>query len=142
MEYVAVAILGFAGGTLGGMLGVGGGVLFVPALAIFLDEPQLRAEATSLLAIVPVAVVGGWRQRRYGNLRLREGLVIGALSPLGVAIGVLVANTVSERALEIAFAALIVVVAAQLARQGLRRDVRTEGAAPGSASGARARGRP
>ena len=46
------------------MLGVGGGILFVPALAIFLDEPQVRAEATSLLAIVPVGLVGAWRQNR------------------------------------------------------------------------------
>ena len=55
MEYVAAALLGFAGGTLGGLVGVGGGVLFVPALAIFLDQSQIRAEATSLLAIVFVA---------------------------------------------------------------------------------------
>ena len=87
MDYVLAAILGFAGGTVGGLLGVGGGILFVPALAIFLGEPQIRAEATSLLAIVPVALVGAWRQHGYGNVRLRDGFVIGALSPLGVLLG-------------------------------------------------------
>lgn len=119
MEYVAAALLGFAGGTVGGLLGVGGGILFVPALAIFLDEPQLRAEATSLVAIVPVAVVGAWRQHVYGNVRVRDGLIVGALSPLGVAVGVVLSNAVSERALEIAFALLLLFVAAQLARRGL-----------------------
>jgi uncharacterized membrane protein YfcA len=119
MEYVAAALLGFAGGTVGGMLGVGGGILFVPALAIFLDEPQLRAEATSLVAIVPVALVGAWRQNAYGNVRVRDGLLVGALSPLGVAAGVVLSNAVSERALEIAFALLLLFVAAQLARRGL-----------------------
>jgi uncharacterized membrane protein YfcA len=119
MEYVAAALLGFAGGTVGGLLGVGGGILFVPALAIFLDEPQLRAEATSLVAIVPVALVGAWRQNAYGNVRVRDGLLVGALSPLGVAAGVVLANAVSERALEIAFALLLLLVAAQLARRGL-----------------------
>ncbi len=84
MEYVAAALLGFAGGAVGGLIGVGGGILFVPALAIFLDEPQIRAEATSLVAIVPVAIIGAWRQNSYGNVRVRDGLIVGALSPLGV----------------------------------------------------------
>ena len=119
MEYVAAATLGLAGGVVGGLLGVGGGVLFVPALAIFLDEPQIRAEATSLLAIVPVALAGAWRQRGYGNIRVREGILVGALAPLGVAAGVVVANAVAQRTLEIAFAILLVFVAAQLARRAL-----------------------
>jgi len=119
IEILLVALLGFAGGVLGGLLGVGGGILFVPALAIVLDEPQVRAEATSLLAIIPVAVVGTWRQRRYGNVRLRDGLVIGVLSAAGVALGVVVANAVSERTLEIAFAGLLIAVAAQLLRRSL-----------------------
>jgi uncharacterized membrane protein YfcA len=101
MEYVAAALLGYAGGLVGGLLGVGGGILFVPALAIFLDESQLGAVATSLLAIVPVAIAGTWRQYGYGNVRLRDGLLIGGLSPIGVVIGVQVANDVSQRFLEV-----------------------------------------
>jgi uncharacterized membrane protein YfcA len=120
MELLAAALLGFAGGAVGGMLGVGGGILFVPALVIFLDEPQLRAEATSLVAIVPVAIVGAWRQRGYGNVRIRDGLVIGALSPLGVVLGVAISNEVSQRALEIGFAILLLAVATQLVRRALR----------------------
>jgi hypothetical protein len=119
MEYVGAALLGFAGGTVAGMLGVGGGILFVPALAIFLDEPQIRAEATSLLAIVPVAIAGAWRQHRFSNVRVRDGLVIGALSPVGVLIGVEVSNAVSQRALELGFAALLLFVAAQFFRRSL-----------------------
>jgi uncharacterized protein len=110
----AAVILGFLGGVVGGLLGVGGGVLFVPALTIFLDESQVGAEATSLLAIVPVAIVAVWRQRGYGNVRLRDGLLIGALSPLGVLVGVVVSNAVSQRALELSFAGLLLVVATRL----------------------------
>ena len=120
MEYVGAALLGFAGGAVGGLLGVGGGILFVPALVIFLDEPQIRAEATSLLAIIPVAVVGAWRQHRFGNVRVRDGLVLAALSPVGVLIGVQLSNAVPERALELGFAALMLFVAAQFLRRGLR----------------------
>lgn len=125
MEYVLAALLGFAGGAVGGVLGVGGGILFVPALALFLDEPQIRAEATSLLAIIPVGVFGAWRQHRYGNVRIRDGLLIGVLSPLGVLGGVVLANALSERTLEVAFALLLLVIAAQLARRALRPAGRT-----------------
>src|ERR671925_1953511 len=101
MNELLAVLLSAAGGVVAGMLGVGGGILFVPALAIFLDEPQIRAEATSLLAIVPVAIVGTWRQHTYGNVRFREAAGLGLLSVPGVALGVVVANEVGERALEI-----------------------------------------
>ena len=122
MEYVIAAMFGFAGGAVGGILGVGGGILFVPALAIFLDEPQLRAEATSLLAIIPVGLFGAWRHNRLGNVRLRDGLLIGVLSPVGVAVGVVLANAVDERTLEVAFALLLLLVAAQLVFSRPRAD--------------------
>jgi uncharacterized membrane protein YfcA len=117
---LAAAIFGFAGGMIGGLLGVGGGILFVPALAVFLDESQVRAEATSLLAIVPVAIVAVWRQLGYGNVRVRDGLVVGALSPIGVGIGVVASNEISQRALELTFAGLALLIAAQLIVRALR----------------------
>ena len=114
MDIVLAIVFGIAGGLLGGLVGVGGGVLFVPALVIFLDEPQVRAEATSLLAIVIVAIAGTWRQRGYGNVRMGDAGVIGVLSVAGVAVGVVVANEVPERGLEIGFAALALIIAVQL----------------------------
>lgn len=111
---IAVAI---AGGLAGGLVGVGGGVLFVPALTIFLDLSQVEAESTSLVTIVIVALVGACRQGSYGNVRVREALVVAALSPLGVLAGVLVANNVPERALQLAFAALALFMALQLVRR-------------------------
>jgi uncharacterized membrane protein YfcA len=119
MDYLAAAVFGFLGGMLGGLVGVGGGILFVPALAIFLDESQIRAEATSLLAIVFVAAAGAWRQRAHGNVRVRDGVMIGVLSPLGVAAGVGISNAVPERALELLFAALALVIAGQLVRRAV-----------------------
>ena len=116
-------LVGVAAGVVAGMLGVGGGTLFVPALVIFLGLSHLDAEATSLLAIVPVALVGAWRQRAYGNLELRDGLTMGALACLGALGGVVVANAVPERALEIAFGVLLLYVAWQLARRALTPDV-------------------
>jgi len=112
-ELAAVLICLF-GGLTGGLVGVGGGVLFVPALTIFIGLSQVEAESTSLLMIVIVALVGAYRQRAYGNVRLREALLIGVLSPLGVLLGVAVANSVSERVLQLSFAALALFMAAQL----------------------------
>jgi uncharacterized protein len=112
--------IGFAAGIVSGMVGVGGGVLFVPGLVLFLDESQLRAESTSLLAIVIVAFVGAWRQRGYGNVRLRDGVIVGLLSPLGVAAGTGLANVVSERLLELSFAGVQLYFAWQLAKRAMR----------------------
>jgi uncharacterized protein len=130
MAELLTALLALLGGALGGLLGVGGGIVFVPALVIVLDVTQVEAEATSLLAIVPVALVGTWRQHRLGNVRLRDGLILGLLSIPGVAVGVLVANAVPERALELGFAGLILFVAAQLARRSLRPRPPAPDAAP------------
>ncbi len=117
MNEVLAVLIAVAGGLAGGLVGVGGGVLFVPALTIFLGLSQVEGESTSLLTIVIVALVGAYRQNGYGNVRLREALIIGALSPLGVLVGVTVANNVSERALQLSFAALALFMAAQLIRR-------------------------
>lgn len=119
MSEVAAVLLAAAGGFAGGLLGIGGGILFVPALTLFLDLSQVEAEATSLLMIIPVAIVGVIRQRRYGNVSLRDGLVIGTLSPVGVLIGVVAVNELPVRALELGFAALLLFVAYGLVRRAL-----------------------
>lgn len=120
LEIAAICLAAFAGGALGGMVGIGGGVVFVSAMVVFAGEGQLRAEATSLLAIISVAAVGSWRQGRYGNVNWRHAVWIGILSPIGVLVGVVVANTVPERALELGFAALLLFLAQDLVRRGLR----------------------
>ena len=119
-DLIGALLIGLAAGVTSGLLGVGGGILFVPGLVFFLGLSQLHAEATSLVAVVPVALVGAWRQHGYGNVRLRDGVVIGLLSPLGVVGGAALANAVPERALEIAFAVVQLYFAYRLARRALR----------------------
>jgi hypothetical protein len=116
---VLAVLLALAGGLVGGVVGVGGGILFVPALTIFLDLSQVEAESTSLLMIAIVALAGAYRQYGYGNVNLRDAVLVGVLSPLGVAIGVVVSNAVPERALELGFAALALLIASQLVRRAL-----------------------
>jgi uncharacterized protein len=114
---LAAVLIAVAGGLTGGLVGVGGGILFVPALTVFLGLSQVEGESTSLLMIVIVALVGAYRQNGYGNVRVREAIAIGALSPLGVLLGVTIANHVSERVLQLSFAALSLFMAAQLIRR-------------------------
>ncbi len=121
MSVVLAALLCLVGGLAGGLVGVGGGILFVPALTAFIGLGQVEGEATSLLMIVIVALIGATRQRGYGNVRLREAAIIGALSPLGVLAGVAAANLLPERALQLAFAALALFMAAHLVRRARAR---------------------
>lgn len=118
-SYALGAALGFAAGVLAGMFGVGGGILFVPTL-LALGLTQLHAEATSLLAILPTAATGSWRQARYGNVRWRAAATIGIASLWGAEAGVLVATSLPETMLRRLFGALMLVVAAQLAWRSRR----------------------
>jgi uncharacterized membrane protein YfcA len=114
----AIAI-GFAAGIVAGMLGVGGGILFVPGLVLFLNLAQVDAEATSLLAIIPVALVGAASQNRYGNLRLKDAVLLGLLAVPGAIGGVAIVNAIPERLTEVLFALLMLFVAFQMARRAL-----------------------
>jgi uncharacterized protein len=119
-EVLGAAALGLAGGFTGGLLGVGGGILFVPALTLLLGLPQVDAEATSLLAVIGVGLLGASRQRRYGNVRARDGVLLGMLGIGGAAGGVALANVLPERALQLLFAGFMLYMAASLLRRALR----------------------
>lgn len=121
---LAAVALGLAAGVLAGLFGVGGGILFVPALTLGLGLTQLHAEATSLLAILPTVLVGAWRQHHYGNVRWRPALSIGLASIAGVLGGVQVAEALPEHLLRRLFAVLLLGVAAQLAWRVMRSPAR------------------
>jgi uncharacterized membrane protein YfcA len=117
----AAALLGVLAGVFAGLFGVGGGILFVPTLTLVLGLTQIHAEATSLLAILPTAAVGAWRQRTYGNVRWRPALIVGLAAVGGVEAGVQIAESLPQHALRRLFAVLVLIVAAQVAWRALRR---------------------
>jgi uncharacterized membrane protein YfcA len=118
---IAAIVVGAFAGLLAGLLGVGGGVLFVPALTVFIGLSQVDAEATSLLAIMPMAIVGAWRQRTYGNVNVRDGGILGAAAIPGAIAGVAIVNVVPERVVQVMFAGLMLVIAFQMVRERPRR---------------------
>jgi uncharacterized membrane protein YfcA len=124
VSHVALALaLGLTGGLLAGVFGVGGGIVFVPALTLGLGLGQLTAEATSLAAIIPVVAVGSFRQNRDGLVHWPSAAILGGCSLVGVLIGAEIALGLPESTLRRAFAAFLVLSAIQMAvraRQQLR----------------------
>ena len=119
---LAVA-LGLLAGVAAGLFGIGGGILFVPAL-VALGLGQIEAQATSLLAVLPTVLVGAANQRRYGNLRIRTALIVGVASIAGVELGARIATALPETTLRRLFAVLLFAVALQLVWWAHRRHAR------------------
>jgi uncharacterized membrane protein YfcA len=122
MDLALAMLVCMVGGLIAGLIGVGGGIVFVPAMTVLLSKGQVEAESTSLLMIALVSIIGTWRQRSYGNVNSKDALMIGALSPVGVLVGVLLANTLPERALRIGFAMLALYTAYRLLKRVFAAD--------------------
>ena len=122
---IAIA-LGVAGGFIAALAGVGGGIIFVPALALVLGLTQVVAEATSLLAIVPVAILGTWQQRRTGDVHLRDALIMGAGSVVTAILAAIAASEMPQEVLRWLFAAFMLVIAVRI-WVGAERDARAGG---------------
>ena len=119
-ELAAVA-LGVLAGVLSALFGVGGGIVFVPTL-IFLGHSAHVAVATSLAAMVPVILMGSWRQTRYGSVIWRDAVVIGVASVPTAKLGEVVATSLPNDVLRRLFALVLILVAVQLTLRALRTD--------------------
>ncbi len=120
---VALLAIGLLTGILAGLLGVGGGIVMVPAMIILFGIPPVVAKGTSAAVIVPTAVMGTWRNRAKGNADLRAAAIIGVAGIVTAALGGIVADKMSDDLSNVLFATLLVVVAARLLWQ-LRREPR------------------
>lgn len=117
MELLEIAVVGIGAGVVSGLFGVGGGVVFVPALVFIFGLGQAEAQATSLLAIVPVAIVGSYRQNKYGNVAVRDGVWVGVLSLPAAVFAAWLANAIPENVLEALFVMLALYVAFRMFRR-------------------------
>lgn len=70
VDSIIAVVIGFVGGFAGGLLGIGGGAIYVPAMVLLLDEQQHLAQGASLAAIIATAIVGGATHLRQGNVHL------------------------------------------------------------------------
>ncbi len=106
--------VGLLAGAASGLLGIGGGVIMVPALVFLADVGFRDAVAASLLVMVLATPWGVVRHRRAGNVRLRTGLLLGASGFVGVVAATLLGRYLSDTHLMQLFAILLVASAHQL----------------------------
>ena len=111
---LTLAVIGTAAGLFSGLFGVGGGVVIVPLLVLWLGFGEREATGTSLAAIALIAAVATAVHGGYGNVHLREGVLVGVPAVAGVLIGTEVQQRISTKAISLVFAALLAVVAVNL----------------------------
>jgi uncharacterized membrane protein YfcA len=109
-----LAVIGTGAGLFSGLFGVGGGMVIVPLLMLWLGYGPREATGTSLAAIVVIAAAAMLSQDAYGNLHVRDGLLIGVPAVGGVLAGTALQQRIDPRAVSLVFAALLVVNAIML----------------------------
>ena len=112
---IGLVVLGVASGTLAGLLGVGGGIIIVPVLVTLFLVPDAVAKGTSLVVIVPTAVMGTWRNVRNGNADVRIAAVVGVAGVVSAFVAARIAIDMDPHTSSILFAILLVLVAGRLA---------------------------
>ena len=112
---VKLGLVGTLAGFFSGLFGIGGGIVIVPLLILWLGYQEREATGTSLAAIALIASVAAAVQGLYGNVRVDDGLLVGLPAVLGVLAGTALQQRIPQRALSLLFAALLIVVAVQLA---------------------------
>jgi uncharacterized membrane protein YfcA len=120
MTYLVLALIGVAGGALGAAVGVGGGVIFVPALAIVVGFDQHLAEGTSLAVILPTMIVATWAHARSGRVHRSAAVRIGTFGIIGGVAGAWLALSLDEAVLRRLFAVLLVIIAVRMLRRTQR----------------------
>jgi uncharacterized membrane protein YfcA len=116
---VALVAFGVVTGAASGLRGVGGGTLMVPFLTLAAGMSQHSAEATSLLVVLPTAIVGSLVLRRRGIGDLGLALRFGALGAVGGILGALLALALPGHVLRIVFAAFLLLVSVRLVRDSV-----------------------
>ena len=116
---LALFAVGAASGVLAGLLGVGGGMLLVPFLVLAVGMSQHEAEATSLLVVLPTAVVATLTLQRRGVGDLRSSLGMVAVGATGAVAGALVALWLPADVLRTVFAVFVALVGARLVRDAI-----------------------
>ena len=118
---VALVAIGLATGTLAGLLGVGGGVVMIPAMVLLLGEINVIAKGTSLAVIIPTSLMGTWRNRKSANVDVLAATIVGLSGIASAVAGGSIAAKMSESLSNGLFATLLVVVAVQMIYREVRR---------------------
>jgi hypothetical protein len=112
---IVLLIIGFASGMLSGLIGVGGGIIMVPALVFFLAFSQKEAQGTSLgILLLPVGILAVIKYYKEGYIDTRVVLLVSLGFVLGGYFGSKLALSLSEAAVKKIFAVVMILVALKL----------------------------
>jgi uncharacterized membrane protein YfcA len=111
---VGLLVLGLTSGILAGLLGVGGGIIMVPAMVVLWGIPPAVAKGTSLAVIIPTSIMGTWRNRHHGNAEMPVALIVGLAGVVSAFVASKISIGMSETTSNVLFALLLVAVAARM----------------------------
>jgi hypothetical protein len=117
--YTTLVAFGFLAGATAGLLGVGGGIMMIPFLTLVVGVSQHQAQATSLLVILPTAIVASIVLRRKGIGDLGLALRFGTIGAVGGVLGALLALALPGHVLRYVFAVFLAAVSVRLLHDGL-----------------------
>jgi uncharacterized membrane protein YfcA len=112
---VKLALVGTIAGFFSGLFGIGGGIVIVPLLVLWMGYEQREATGTSLAAIIIIAGGAAAVHGVYGNVRVDDALLVGVPAVVGVVGGTALQQRIPQRTLSLLFAGLLVAVAIDLA---------------------------
>jgi len=115
IQLVLLALIGLGAGSLAAALGTGGGIIFVPVLAVLFAFDQHVAQGTSLAVILPTAIVGTIGHARAGRVRWPVAIPLAIAGVVGGVIGARIALTLDDSLLRRLFAVFLIVMAARMA---------------------------
>jgi hypothetical protein len=112
---LTVALIGIAAGLLGGVLGLGGAIIIIPALVMLLGYSQQMAQGTTLLMLVmPVGALAAWQYYQAGNVDVKTALILGISFFISGFFGAKLANHIPQEVLKKVFAVLLMVIALKM----------------------------
>jgi uncharacterized membrane protein YfcA len=117
---IGLVVLGLVTGTVAGLIGVGGGIIVVPALMVLFGTSDLVAKGTSLLMMIPTAISGTIGNLRRGNVDLAAAAAIGLAACATTALGAWIATLVDPFVGNLLFAVFLVFIAVQMAMKAVR----------------------
>ncbi len=114
-QFLTIALIGILAGVLGGVLGLGGAIIIIPALVMLLGFSQQMAQGTTLLMLVPpVGALAAWQYYKAGNADIKTAAVLAFTFFVSGYFGAKLANSIPQDTLKKLFAVLLIVIAVKM----------------------------
>lgn len=114
-----LVLIGLSAGILSGFIGIGGGIIIVPALVFFLSLTQHQAQGTSLFVLVlPVVILGLMNYWKSNNVNWQFGLVIAVAFAIGGYFGSKISLKISPNVVKLVFGFIMAIISFRLILSG------------------------